>query len=279
MQKSVSTKQNGLRARGRSGLNSGLDVLECIAGAGRPLTLTEIAERIAMSKSSVHTLLATLQQRGYLHRLADQSYAVGLRTWEVGCTAGPTGLGRIAGPHMAQLVRDIADGVSLGVLDGAEMVCVQLVESPRAVRVHSNIGDRTPAHCVSSGLAFLAHLPEDVVLKLLPAKLVQPTSNTLATRDELLAELRRVRPRGYAFCRGAWRLEVGGVSVPVLGPDDQVAAALCVAAPSFRTTRDWVAATVPALKATARSIERDLGRSDDGRVASPVSRKDRAWPR
>lgn len=278
MQKSVSTKQNSLRARGRSGLNSGLDVLECIAGAGRPLTLTEIAERIAMSKSSVHTLLATLQQRGYLHRLADQSYAVGLRTWEVGCTAGPMGLGRIAGPHMAQLVRDIADGVSLGVLDGGEMVCVQLVESPRAVRVHANVGDRTPAHCVSSGLAFLAQLPEEAVRKLFPEKLMQPTPNTLATREELIAELRRVRARGHSFCRGAWRIEVGGVSVPVLGPNDQVVAALCVAAPSFRTTRDWVASTVSELKSTARAIERDLGRADESRLVAPASRKDRSMP-
>ncbi|WP_164041202.1 helix-turn-helix domain-containing protein, partial [Serratia marcescens] len=46
--------------RKRSGLNSGLDVLECLARRGEPLGLTEIAAALDMSKSSVHELLATL---------------------------------------------------------------------------------------------------------------------------------------------------------------------------------------------------------------------------
>jgi DNA-binding IclR family transcriptional regulator len=56
---------------------------------------------------------------------------------------------------------------------------------------------------------------------------------------------------------------VGGVAVPIHGPHDHALAALCVAAPAFRTTRDWVARVVPALKRAAADIERDLGRVAD----------------
>ncbi len=249
--------------RPRSGLNSGLDVLECIATRHRPLSLTEIAGAVGMSKSSVHQLLATLERRGFVARLADQSYSIGLKAWEVGCLATPVGMARIAAPHMAQLVREVSDGVSLGVLDGIEMVCIQLIESLRAVRVHSNVGDRTPAHCVSAGLVLLSSMSDEAVLKLLPKTLHQATEQTICDRQALLQELARVRGRGYAVSRGAWRPEVGGVSVPVRGPDQHVIAGLCVAAPRFRVTDQWIKQTVPAMKAAAENIERDFGAVSD----------------
>lgn len=259
-----STKQN----RVRSGLNSGLDVLECLAACRQSMTLTEIATSIGMSKSSIHQLLGTLVQRGFVQRLDDNRYRVGIKAWEIGCVTDSMGLARTSGPHVAQLVREISDGVSIGVLDGAEMVCILLVESPRAVRVHSNVGDRTPAHSVSSGLAMLATKDDETVRRLLPVKLKVFTEATPRTTDQVLAELTRIRARGYAFCRGAWRTEVGGVAVPVYGPHNHALAALCVAAPAFRTTRDWVQKVVPALRKTAADIERDLGRvSDASRTA------------
>jgi DNA-binding IclR family transcriptional regulator len=256
MQNIRSTKPN----RTRSGLNSGLDVLECLATLRRPMTLTEIAANVGMSKSSIHQLLATLQQRGFVQRLHDQRYCIGIKAWEIGCVADTMGLARTTGPHVAQLVRELSDGVSVGVRDGSEMVCIQLVESPRAVRVHSNVGDRTPAHSVSSGLAMLADLDDDAVRRLLPAKLKVFTEVTPKTAEAVIGELAKVRARGYAFCRGGWRTEVGGVAVPIVGPDNHAIAALCVAAPAFRTTRDWVSRVVPAMKKAASDIERDLGR-------------------
>jgi len=254
-----SAKQN----RARSGLNSGLDVLECLATVRHPMSLTAISAHVGMSKSSVHQLLRTLQQRGFVQRLADNRYCIGIKAWEIGCVTDSMGLARTAGPHVAQLVREIADGVSIGVLDGAEMVCIQLVESPRAVRVHSNVGDRTPAHSVSSGLAMLATKDDEAVRRLLPARLTVFTDATPRTTEAVLSELARIRARGYAFCRGGWRAEVGGVAVPIHGPHNHALAALCVAAPAFRTTRDWVARVVPALKRAAADIERDLGRVAD----------------
>ncbi len=242
----------------RSGLNSGLDVLECVAVQGRSLTLTEIANAVGLSKSSVHQLLATLERRGFVKRLLDQSYGVGIKAWEIGCVASPIDLARAAAPHMTQLVREVRDGVSLGVLDGVEMVCVHLVESARAVRVHSNIGDRTPAHCVSSGLAILSAMDDEAVVRLLPAALQRATDETIVDRAALLKELGRVRARGYAISRGAWRLDVAGVSIPLRGPDNRVAAALCIAAPRFHVNKEWTARIVPALKAAAASIERDI---------------------
>ncbi len=265
-----STKPN----KKRSGLNSGLDILECIASKHRPLTLTEIAAIVDMSKSSVHQLLATLEKRGFTKRLADQRYSIGIKAWETGCVAAPIELARVAAPHMANLVRDTFDGVSLGVLDGAEMVCIHLIESPRAVRVHSSVGDRTPAHCVSSGLAVLSTMDDEAVCRLLPAKLKRSTDETIVERSALLKELIRVRGRGYAVSRGAWRVDVAGVSVPIRGLDGRAVAALCIAAPRFRVHKEWIGKIVPSIKSAAQNIERDMGVSTsdaDGRMRAATS--------
>lgn len=257
MQNERSAKAN--TGRPRSGLNSGLDVLESIAAEKRSLTLTEIATHLGMSKSSVHDLLGTLSDRGYVRRLDDGSYSVGIKAWEVGCLSAPIGMARTAAPHMTQLVRAVAHGVSLAVLEGAETVCIQLIEAARGVRVHNNIGDRSPAHAVSAGQAIMSAMDDEEVTRLMPARLLRVTTETLATRDDLLAELARVRRRGFSISRGAWRVDVAGISAAVRGPDGRVTAGLTIAAPRDQVTDEWIKGAAPLLKMAAQRIEADFG--------------------
>ncbi|MBN8942656.1 MAG: IclR family transcriptional regulator [Rhizobiales bacterium] len=234
-------------------------MLECLARRGEPLGLTEIAAALDMSKSSVHELLATLDQRKFVTRLPDQRYVVGIKAWEIGCLATPLELARTAAPHMAALARAVSEGIALAIRDGAEMVCIQLAESPQAVRVHNMVGDRNPAHCVSTGLALLAALTDGEIAKLLPEELQQATPETIGSRVALLEELARIRRRGYAVNRSGWRSDVAGVAVVVRGPDSRAAAALSIATLRDRMTEAWLEQTVPLLRAAAADIERALG--------------------
>src|SRR3546814_13798435 len=94
-----------------------------------------------------------------------------IKACEIGCIAAPLEITRVATPYMTQLVRDVEDGVSLAILAGSDMLCVQLIESPQAVRVHDNIGDRTPVHTLSTGLVYLSALDDEDVLRILPPAL------------------------------------------------------------------------------------------------------------
>jgi DNA-binding IclR family transcriptional regulator len=273
--------------RTRSGINSGLDVLECLAGHERPCSLTEIAAVLGMAKSSVHQLLGALEARGYVHRQADQRYSVGVKAWEIGCKAGFVEIGRVAEPYMAELVRSVSEGVSLGLLDGTHTVCLQIAESPQVVRVHGFVGERNPAHCLSNGLALLATLTDDEVAAMLPRKLLKVTPKTIGSRDELLAELDRVRKRGYAVCRGTWRLDVGGVAVAIRGADQRAVAGVAIALPIDRLTPAHLQRLAAGLLATAAGIERQLGSAAPqvpahvGRVAlstSPASGRPHLLP-
>ena len=123
-------------ARKRSGLNTGLDAIEAIAAHGRPMTMTEVAQALSITKASIHRTLATLEERHFVRRLEDQRYVIGIKAWEIGCIAAPFEMTRLATPHMIRLVSQIEDGVSLGMLSGTDMLAIQLIESPKAVRVH-----------------------------------------------------------------------------------------------------------------------------------------------
>jgi len=255
------TKSSVMPNRPRSGINSGLDVLECLAAHERPLGLTDISAALGMAKSSVHALLVALVGRGYVQRLDDQRYSVGVKAWEVGCKAAFVEIARVAEPYMAELVRSVSEGVALGLLDGAHTVCIQIAESPQVVRVHRFVGERNPAHCLSNGLVLLASLTDDEVVALLPKKLEKMTPKTIATRDELLLELHRIRQRGYAVCRGTWRLDVGGVAVAIRGPDGRAVAGVSIALPLERLTPTHLQRVSAALLVTAAGIERQLGGS------------------
>jgi IclR family KDG regulon transcriptional repressor len=246
--------------RTRSGINSGLDVLECLAAQEHACSLTEIAAALGMAKSSVHQLLGALLARGYVQRQAGQLYGVGVKAWEVGCKAGFVEIGRVAEPYMAELVRSVSEGVSLGLLDGTHTVCIQIAESPQAVRVHRFVGERNPAHCLSNGLALLATLSDEEVAQLLPRKLDKVTAKTIGTREELLAELGRVRQRGYAVCRGTWRLDVGGVAVAIRGADHRAVAGISIALPLDRLTPSRLQRLAAGLLASAAGIQRQLDR-------------------
>ncbi len=247
------------KTKTRSGINSGIDVLECVAASPRSMGLLEISQAVGMAKSSVHQLLDSLAERGYVQRHPDRKYSIGIRAWEVGCKATFVEIGRVCEPYMAELVRTVQEGVSLGLLDGTQMVCIQISESQQAVRVHNPVGERNPAHCLSAGLSLLAMMPDENVMSLMPKRLAKVTSKTIIAREELLTELRRVRTRGYSVCRGTWRMDVAGVAVAIRGIDGRGLAAISVALPLERLTAAHLQKISAGLLNAAAGIERQLG--------------------
>jgi DNA-binding IclR family transcriptional regulator len=256
------TAHSVLPNRRRSSILSGLDALECLAASSRPLSLGEVAAQLEMAKSSVHELLGALTMRGYVQRGSDMTYVVGAKAWEVGCRASFVELGRVAEPYLAELVREVQEGASLAVLDGVHTVCIQIAESPQVVRVHSGVGERNPAHCVSTGLAMLATLGDRELASLFPAQLPILTSKSLSTREDLLREIQRVREHGYAVCKGAWHLDVAGVAAAIPGANGRTAAAVSVALPRQRLTAARQTALAAALMRTTQAIASQL----DGRT-------------
>jgi IclR family transcriptional regulator, KDG regulon repressor len=252
--------------RPRSGLNSGLDVLEALRAKGS-VTLTDLARYLSMSKAGVHGILAILTERDYVERTPTGAYRLGVRAWELGGQSAVSDLRDHAAPVMERLVGVVEEGCILGTLTGFEVAYLHLVESKLPVRVNADVGARIPANCTSTGLALLSSLTDDQIRTVLPRKLEPLTPATIVEPDELLREVARTRARGYAVNRGGWRIDVGGIAVVVRGRSGIAAAGLCVAAPLYRMNRAWFDKVVPATRSAAQAITNALGgRPSDRRV-------------
>jgi DNA-binding IclR family transcriptional regulator len=180
-----------------------VELLEVLADAPRRLSHSELCRALGMPKSSLHGLLRTLVEAGWVE--TDErgtSYGVGLRALRAGVSyLDRDPVVRAAGPVLARLRRELDETVHLARLDGAEIVYLASRESLHHLRATSRIGRRLPAHAAALGKALLAERTDAEVDALLPAELAALTPSTVTSRAELFAELADTRVRGWAFER------------------------------------------------------------------------------
>ncbi len=139
-----------------------LDILLCFRPEEPGLTLTQIAERVEMHKSTVHRLLATLEQKRFIQHVdGNGTYRLGLRLVELGFTVlKGNDIHRQALPYMHRLSAECRETVDLAILDGGQVVYLQVVESPQRMKFAVAPGQRLPAFCTATGKGFLAFLPD-----------------------------------------------------------------------------------------------------------------------
>ena len=238
----------------------GLAVLETLALAERGRGVTEIADELGLAKSQVHRLLQTLIERGYVRQDAETGrYACTLKMWEYGALiADRVDVRSVATVHLKALADRTSETVHMSVLDGADALYIDKIDSPKPVRAYSRVGGRAPAYCVATGKALLAYAPRSVV-EAFNGKLERHTPRTIGTFEDLERELARVREQGYALNRGEWRESVCGVGVPIFGSDRKVVAAVGISGPLERLTPGVLRDFAPLVIDTGRAISRELG--------------------
>ncbi|MDQ3226237.1 MAG: IclR family transcriptional regulator, partial [Chloroflexota bacterium] len=200
-----------------STVRNAVRTLDILAERG-PLRLTALAGELALGKSTAHLLLQTLREVGMVeYDPVSSSYRVGLRVFEIGTTAveqGGFGV-RLIGA-MEDLARRCNESVSMGVLSAGSVLFVQRVESPEVLRADIRPGTRMPLHASASGKALLATMSDVEIDRVLPDPLLPASARlTVRGRDTLLAEIGRIRERGYARQIEEFVNGIAAVATPV----------------------------------------------------------------
>jgi len=245
-----------------STLAKGLAMLEWLARAGQPCRVTEAAQAFGVPRSNAHRTLQTLVACGWaVQDTASSAYRPSMKLFELGAQAGAaTDVPALLRPLLAQLAKASGETIHLAALDGAEILYLDKFDSPLPVAAYSRIGGRAPAYCVASGKALLAaQHPDEAALRALLGPLTAHTPKTITGHAALLAELERVRARGYAENREEWRTGVCGLGAPVFDARGQAVAAVGMSVPSIRFARAQSRALAEMLLACARDASRMLG--------------------
>jgi DNA-binding IclR family transcriptional regulator len=222
------------------GLDRVVAILDLLGASDNSLSLAEICQRMGLHKSTAHRALMALERTGMIERAPASRYRLGLKLYDMGSRAvEQIDLRSRVHPHLRKLALRVGEIVHLGVLHKTRVVYIDKVEPiNRRVCISSRTGTSNPVYSTSLGKAILAYLPAEEVAKTV-AKIQFNgfTSKTLASPDELLEALERVRRRGYAVddeemeigtrCVGASILDAAGrpiAAVSISGSATRLAA-------------------------------------------------------
>lgn len=218
-------------------LQVSLEILTTIADSGEQVSFKEITTWFSLPKSTLHNLVQTLCNTGYLEKNEETGkYAIGISCFQTGMAF------RKANPFKKQ-ARKIVENVSLScnetthfaVLERTDVVYIYKYDSTQSIRVYSEVGRKVPAHATAIGKALLSGYTDDQVRALYPSEeLPALTAHSITSLDILLEQLREIRRNSIAFEHEESSPYVKCIAVPVLNSKGFPAAALSLALPIYR---------------------------------------------
>lgn len=211
-----------------------LDILELLAEHSDGCSLTDIGRELQIPFSSLHHLLSTMAERGYLIRNPrDNTYHLGQKIVDLHQAYLASGdLVHIAQPIMDRLRNLTGETSSLGVLQGNKVVFIHKRLAGGGLGILDPVGTRKIAHATATGKAILSFLSDDELDALYPEEqLPTSTSSTINTKTQLKRILAEIRRTGYACEDEESKAGVWAVAACIFNYDSNPIAALSVVGP------------------------------------------------
>jgi DNA-binding IclR family transcriptional regulator len=250
-------------ASGSQAIERAMSVLNCFTNDGK-LTLSEVAGQTRIPVSSTHRIMQALVRSGFLRRDGNDFYRVGQRIADL---VPRSQVADEVAPHLYALAACIRIVASFGAAEGGDLVTLVRARPPTRYCAAQVPHYREPLHATAMGKVLLAF---DIDGMTLAAKrlgrLARFTPRTRTSADDLLAELRETRQRGFSLADGERIEGVRAVAVPVFGPHRHLVGAIGVQAKSSRMTGELVRSLVPMMQSSAAEISRRLA---DARLSAP----------
>ncbi|ROR14788.1 DNA-binding transcriptional regulator KdgR [Erwinia sp. JUb26] len=234
-------------------------------GEERENGITELSQRVMMSKSTVYRFLQTMKTLGYVSQEGEsEKYALTLKLFELGAKAlQNVDLIRSADIQMRELSRLTRETIHLGALEEDSIVYIHKIDSLYNLRMYSRIGRRNPLYSTAIGKVLLAWRNYDEVREILAeVEFVLSTTKTLNGVDELLCALDSVRSQGFGEDNEEQEEGIRCIAVPVFDRFGVVIAGLSISFPTIRFAEENKQQYVSMLHRAAKTISAQLGYHD-----------------
>jgi len=244
-----------------SSLKNALLALKCFTMDEPEKGITEIATSLGLAKSTVHRIVTTLAEMGFVRRdETTHRYRLGLSVLSLGGIIMSNLEIYREGQHLlSEFVNRFDETVHLAVLEDYSTVYVSKLESNHPVKILTHLGRRNPLHCTSSGKAILAFQTKEMIEEVIHRGVSKLTNQTITNPDVLRDELEKIRKVGYARSCGELQEGVYSVAVPIRDYSRHVIGAVTVVGPAERFTETKMLSFAKTLETMGKEISSRLG--------------------
>jgi len=238
-----------------------LDVLESLASRRGATGISELAQLVGLHVSTVHRLLATLVDRGYVRQDPDSSrYHLASRIFTLASAADlHLDLRLVARPYLERLMRASGETANLVTATENEVVYLDQVASLHLVKMFTAPGLRAPLYCTGTGKLMLALRGDAFAEAALAGPMRRYTDRTIVTRGVLEGELAAIRRNGYSVDNEEMEEGVRCLAVPIFDRRSACIGAMSVSGPTTRLTAERVEKLATPARAIAQDLSRQLG--------------------
>ncbi|MFJ4622938.1 IclR family transcriptional regulator [Streptomyces sp. NPDC088812] len=223
------------------------------------LTVSQVAERLGVARSTAHRLLAMLVYRDFAVQDEKRVYRAGpVLELAAHSQSQVSRLRAVALPHLHRLVGLLEETANLTIRTGDTARFIASVECAQALRVGSREGMVFPAHRTTAGLLLLAELTEDELREVYAVERYHDRPGERPDLAALATDLERARRGGFVVNQDRSERGLVAVGVPVRGTDGVALAGVSVSMPGVRYAPGRLQSLVATLNAAARGIETDL---------------------
>ena len=208
-----------------------------VGATRKSVAFADLARAVPFARTTVHRILYSLEKLGYVEKDEFKAqYQLAPKFFEL---TGPAvhfrRLQSIAKSVMQNLLLRFGETINLGVLEDGQVVYIDVLQSPSALRIAAVPGERNPVHCTSLGKAMLAFLPEGEVRSILEHNpMIRRTPKTITQQKHFLEHLAAVRERAVALDMEENVNGVVCVASPIFDQGGKVIAGLSISGPATR---------------------------------------------
>jgi DNA-binding IclR family transcriptional regulator len=245
-------------------------ILDALANSSTGLQLRQVADVTGIHASTAYRFLAHLEGAGYLFRDDGGAYVVGPRLARF--ASGESSLAtlrNVSRPVLYSVRRTTEETVNLAVVDGHDMLYLDVIESAHSFRTASRVGMRRPMNCTGLGKAVLAFFPlqqrEEILASLTFGR---ATKYTITEVARLRKDLTKARLEGFALDEQGTDLGTRCVAAPIIDHAGNIIAALSVSGPIARLTPDKIPPFSTLVKSAAGEIASRLSGANEDALKS-----------
>ncbi|MGY4572513.1 IclR family transcriptional regulator domain-containing protein [Bradyrhizobium sp. USDA 3256] len=247
------------RREGMAGLAKGLAIIEAFS-VHPVMSVADAARASGATRAAARRCLLTLVELNYLE-LSGRDFRPLPRLRRLGGMMSERDkLVQIAQPLLERARDEVAESVSLAVLDDNQSLFIARAQAEHYVQTGVRVGAYLPLYCSATGRILLGrHTDDDITRRLSRQPMSARSPRTLTTLPDILSAIRTAAKNGYAISDEELAPGIRSMAVPVLVADGDIVAAVSVSAATARVkVNDLRKRLLPVLLNCANQIAQPL---------------------